>query len=244
MGGISQLIQNELRQYPSKGKEIAVTDVPASNQLALFNALAQNNSGATASVGVMRRLALGSTKLYDLQSAVYTQLDLSQLSGGLQVFTTTIGDGYVVAHRRPVNLLGVTISVVGAGGVFDVQYWNGSAFVTALVIEAPADYSVAADTYTVLTTPIDWVAGGPAGLDQTLYNLQVVATTAPGGAVSISDLWNGNFLTYWTQVLDGQGASIGFDWNKPLVLESGENVMPYYNSPDAANNSSVYYAVK
>lgn len=235
-----QSIQNELRAYPSKGKQPAVPEAQAVDRsLAILNAVAWNNSGSTQRVGLLRLLDPSQLKLYTLVSAVYT-LE-TDIGSGVDIFTTTIGDGFALGHKRPPNLAGFVATVAGAGGVYDVQYWNGSAFVTIAAPLETGAFTSTGENYTVIQSPIDWVKGGPAGLDQNLFYLQVVSSTAPANNVTVDELWSGNFFTLWDGVLDKQAAQINFDWNKPVVLEANENVIPYYTTADSDNRVSIFF---
>ena len=244
-GGLRKQIENKLVHYPGKGKEAAVPGVSSASQIHVFNCAAVNNSGATAMVGVCRKLAQQSLKLYSLASAVYTELDLDNLSGGLQIFTGNSGDGFVVGSIYEPNLVGVTVSTAAAGGTYAIQYYNGSSFValpSMAALETAADYNAVGDRYNVFQAPVDMVRGGPAGLDQNLYYMQVVDTGPVAGPIEIDDLWAASFLTLFNEVENGQAASVSFDWRKPFPLDGSQNLIPYFASPNANNRVSTFFS--
>jgi len=245
MSAPNDKIANQVRQYPSKGKEPAITDIPGDKQISIFNASAVNNAGQTEQVGILRLLTLAKVRLYSLVGGVYTELDLKNLLAGLPVIGTTIGDGFAVGAKSEPHLVGVTVSATGAGGTFKRQYSKDAATFIDLPagseIEAPTNYAVAADAYHVLQSPIDQTRGGPAVLDQSLYYTQIVSTVAQAGVVSINDLWVGTFLTLWNEVVNGNAAFSSFDWRTPYPLDGSDNIIPYFSVPSSANRTSIFY---
>lgn len=243
-----QGIQNKLTHYATKGDVAAVSGIPASKMMGLFNCAAVNNSGGAAQVGVMKLLTNGAAKLYKLVSGVYSPLDLSVLdSGTLEIHTGDAGDGFAIGYREEIGMLGINISTTATGGDFTAQYSSDGSTFGALPagssIESPTDFSAAGKNYEVLQPPVDMMMGGPAGLDQSLFYINVISTGALSGIVEIDDLWIAKFLTLWNQVEDGQAASVSFDWKRPLILNGGEGVIPYFNIPNAANRVSTFYNV-
>ena len=145
---------------------------------------------------------------------------------------------------KPVNLLGMTVSTAAAGATIVLKYFNGTSFVVipAQVFDTPS-YAATIDTYLTFPTPLDWVKGGPSGsgLDANLYFVQVTAGVAHAGNVSVNDMWAASFFTVWDLVLNGQPATISFDWGKPQQLDGGENIIPYFNVPSADNRVSYFF---
>jgi hypothetical protein len=236
-----QGIQSELFQYATKGEAPVVPSVPLNRQMGVFNCNAVNNSGVTAMVGIMRLLSPAIVKVYKLVSGVYSELS------GPEIHTGAAGDGFAIGFRENISLLGLNISTTATGGDFTIQYSSDGATFGALPagsqLEAPADFSVGGNNYAVIQSPLDAAMGGPAGLDQGLFYLNVISTGALSGPVEVASLWYGKSLTLWDQVQNGQAASISFDWKRPLILNGGENLIPYFAVPDAANRVSTFYNV-
>lgn len=247
MPGLRQQLQNTEIQYSSKGKEDAIPNIASERQIHIYNAVAKNNSGSSAQVGIMRKMAEGDTlRIYSLIGSTYTQLNTS---AAFQIFDGTSGNGYAVGSKLPPHLVGLTISSANTGGTFVLEYHRSgfAAFQTLPTgseIESPTDYSSTGDIYNVYAQPQDMVVGPPSGttgLDPRLWYFQVRTTAGMGGAVEADDLWVGNFLALFDVVANGSGANVNFDWNKPFPLNGSENIIPYFNVPSAANRVSYFF---
>jgi hypothetical protein len=240
---LSQFIQpTGIRNYPGTSKD-PIVSLPADRGLAVYNMAAFNKSGSSMDVGLARLFNASLLKLYALESSAYTLRDFS--AGAQQIFTTTIGDGFAVGAKEPPSLVGVNVSTAGAGGVYKLQYWDGSAWqdIASDLISKSDDYSATGENFQVTQEPLGWAKGGPAGLDQGLYYLQVVSTTAPAGPVSADEFWGAQILSLFPSTPDGGFAQLSFDWNKPHKFDAGESLVPYFQTADAANFVSGFYAI-
>ena len=247
MPGLQRGIEPVTFQYATKGDVNGIPDAPADKQIGLNNFAAYNNSGAPASVGILRKLSLATTKIYKLVSGVYTLLDNADIAAGLEVHSGAANDGFAVGSIMRTGMLGIGISTTATGGDFTGQYSNDGATFSALpsgaLVEAPADYSAGGNNYHVMQSPLDAQAGGPAGLDQSLFYVQVISTGILSGPVEINNLYAASFLTLWKFIADGNPAQVSFDWNRPLMLNGDENIIPYFASPSDDNRVSSFYSL-
>jgi len=85
------------------------------------------------------------------------------------------------------------------------------------------------------------VSGDDAGGFTNLFTIKVTSTTGPAGAVAIDDLFVGRWLSYKRNVVDNGSLSIEFDQDKPLILEFGESIVPYFSTISSSNTATVAY---
>lgn len=232
--------ESVLVAYSTKGKEPAFI-VPAEKQVWIYNARSFNNQGGSQSVGVCRKHVASQYKLWELSTGgtVYTLLP-SDLSGSEPIFAGANNDAYIVQDRRRFNIVGFTISDVGAGGTFTYNYWNGSSFVALTTLEVPA-YSSLADVWLAFRAPSDWVPGGPSQVDQDMYSIKVISTVTPSTSVEVSALWVAEFLEFVNGVPNNAYVQLSFPDSKPFLLNGGEGLFPYYTTAAAANQFGCYY---
>jgi hypothetical protein len=235
---------NSLIAYATKGKAYAFP-VPASKQAYIYNLRAFNNSGAAQNVGIMQRFVASEYTLWKYVNigAVYTNLSATLAAGTpVSIFTGTVNDGFVVQANQVFGMVGFTISTNQAGGTFTYKYWNGSAFTTLTTLEVPANYNTTGDNWVVFQAPVDWVIGGPTGVNQTQYSIFVQSTVVPAGAVSISAIWVAEFLEFYFGVPNNAAVQLGFSDTKPYLLNGGEGIIPYFSVPNATNQFGAFYS--
>jgi len=249
-----QFIQDILSLYPDKGKPAGIPNVPANLQVQVFNARAFNNTGSAKRVGIMRLLAESAVKLfsYDDSAALgnqYTLLDTSNLvANPVNIFSGVVNDGFAIAHPTRIGLVGITVLTFAAGGVFEYRYNRNGTFANfPSTLDLPADYNSIGDKYHAWIPPLDWVVEGETGdglatLAPNHFVVRVRATTQPGGVVSINDLWSAVFFDTFKLVQPGQTQQITFDWNKPLTLDGGENVIPFFETADPTNVFASFFS--
>lgn len=226
--------------YEEKGHSPAFT-TPANQQKMLFNLRAHNNSGGLCDVGICRQLASGKYKIWKKVSGVYTDItDLIVAGTPTEIFSGAANDGFVIQSERRLGLIGIYVSTAQAGGTFTYTYWAGiTAGLTTL--EAPTNYSVAGENYIVFPSPYQAVPGGPTGLDQNMYTVEVLSTVAPAGAVSSDEIWLGEFLELFLNVPSAAAVQISFPEAQPFFLNASESVFPYFSVPSISNTFGAYY---
>lgn len=225
--------------YATKGKAAALSAGTTASQIAVVNARAQNNSGGAITVGIVRKLSV--FKLWKVVGGVYTNVTATVQAGSeATIFTTTNNDGFVVQAPKKPNLIGMTISDVAASGVYTYKYYNGTTFTTLTTLEVPV-YTSTGDVYIVAKAPNDWVVGGHASLDANMYSVEVIGTTGPASTGGITSLWCGDFLTSYDAVANNAEVQLSFPESAPFMLNSGEGLMPYFSTANAANVFGAFY---
>lgn len=235
----SQSIIKRLSSYAEISKTAMVT-TESGKALIMYHMRAMNRSTGANNVGIMKKLSLTSAKFFTYTAVGTVYAEVSPSAASLTLFTTTNNDGFVVGHKNRFGLVGMTISQAQAGATIAYQYWNGSAW-TTLPTEKTMVVSATADTYVAFLAPIDWARGG-TGLDSNYFYIRIRATTAGTPAALASALWMADFLDYYTNVADQTGVELEFDIEKPLLLEAGEGLMPYFSTAHANNYAVVFYA--
>ena len=240
--GTRQFLSSTLCAYPTKGKASAVP-TSGSKQFYCFNVRAYNNSGSAINVGILQLLSKPQWNLYDYTalSTSYTNVTASIQSGSsTQIFSTTNNDGFLVSASYQFGMIGMTVSTSGASGVYTYKYWNGTSFTTLTTLEVPA-YSSTADIWVVFQPPADWVAGGGPNASQ--FAILIQGTTAPANTVNINNMWLGRFLELYEAVPNNAVVQLSFPDSKPLLLEGGCGVIPYFATAAAANQVATFYAL-
>lgn len=239
---IRQACLTLLTAYSEKGKTPALDGSASARQICIFNMRAQNRSGSTIDVGLMRRLASNNFKIYTKVLSVYTDVT-SSVSGGVQVVNATNDDdGFVVAADRRFGLVGITVSNSATGGTYAFKYWNGSSYTTLTTLQNPTSLGTTQDEYIAFIPPVDWVAGGPTGVSSSLYSILVQHTTKPADTGSINALWVGEFLDFYEGVADNNSVQLIFDSDRPFILDAGESLIPYFSTASATNLFAAFYA--
>jgi len=248
-----QFIQDTYSLYPDKGKPAGIPDIPSGKQVQIFNARAFNNTGSAQRVGLMRLLAESRFNFFSYDDSAglgsqYTKIDTSNLiANPATIFTADDNDGFAISHPKRIGLLGLTVATFAAGGVFEYRYNRNGIFNDfPSTLDLPADYNSTGDKYHAWIPPLDWVVEGETGdglaaLAPNEFVLRVRATTTPG-IVTINDLWAAVFFDTFKLVQPGQTQQITFDWNRPLTLDGGENVIPYFETPDPTNAFASFYS--
>ena len=230
-----------LTAYATKGKLPAFT-VPANNSCYLFNARAYNNSGSAQNVGILSLFLSGQYQLwsYVASGPTYTNVTAS-IGAGTNIFTGTANDGFLVQTAQPSGLIGMTVTTTTTGGVYTYKYWNGSAYATLGTLEVPA-YPTAADIWIVFQPPADWKPGATAStVNQAMYTVWVQSTTGPSGAVAVNNLWAASFLELYQGVANNAAVQLMFPDSKPFAMLGGQGIIPYFSSPNAANQFAAFY---
>lgn len=229
--------------YQTKGK-LAALSAPTNQQLAVFNARAWNRSGGAINVGICRKFPSTTYSLWTKVLTVYTQVTAALLAAGQVVATTTNDDGFLIASSRKFSFFGLTVSNTATGGTYVFQYWNGSAWTTLTTIENWATLGSAADAWVVFLPPVDWAVGSDAsGPDAAHYQIRITHSTAPGDTGAINALWVAELLDYYKGLGDNNCMQIICDSDRPLILEQGQGLFPFFSTAHAANAFGAFYSV-
>lgn len=230
-----------LSAYSDKGKANALSP-DSGTQLAVANLRAGNRSGSTINVGILRSLYAGSFKLYTYIATVFADVT-SSVAGGVALVTTTNNEGFAVGAKKRFGLFGLTVSNTATGGTYEFTYWNGASWASLTTLENFTNFNSAADVYVAFLPPLDWAKGGGGALDSTMYHIRVRHTTAPGDTGSVNALWLGEFLDFYEGVVDNAVVQVDIDPLRPLRLDAGEGIFPYFSTVNAANYIGAFYAM-
>lgn len=103
----------------------------------------------------------------------------------VSIFTTVNNDGFAIQSDTQFTKVTIHVTQAQTGApVYTYKYWNGSSFQNLTLTGTPS-YASTGDKILSFTLPTDWNTGngGLAGLDNTRYTIQAIATTAPTTAV-------------------------------------------------------------
>jgi len=221
---------------------------PSGRQVHVYDVALHNGSAATIDMGILKRMSLSDVSVYTLTAASTPDALIDtglKLGTATRLFTATNNDGFMIQSSHRFSLIGLNVSTAGAGGTYVLSYYNGTAYTTLTTIAAPADLSTTGTKLFLFAPPIDWVVGTTAavGGDASMYSIRVVATTAPGSAVSANRLWVGQSIDIALQVAAKSNMVRSFYAYQPLMLGGEEGILPYFGgTASAANMVSVTYS--
>lgn len=237
---ISQATLVTLKAYPQKGKDAALV-APAGLQLGVFSVRAENNSGGASHIGVVRKFADQSMKLFSFDGTDYEQIALP-VGPAQGLIPAVNGNGFVLQSKIPSGLIGLSISQAdGTGATYVYQYWDGDSWETLTTLET-IDFENTGDSVVAFQPPLDWAPGGHADLDPAMYSIRVVATTAGADAVEIDEIWAGQLLELFQDVANHGALEVEFYADRPFIMEGNEGIMPYFSNEHAANGVRIAYA--
>lgn len=230
---------------------LPVLSPPTGKQINLFSAKVVNQSGSASDLAIGVTNALATWKFYQITAAnTPTSTDYTagiQGSGAVNIFDTTINDGFMVGCQTQFNVIGLTISQAQTGSpVYLYQYWNGSSWATLTPLASPATYAVGTQLV-VFAAPQDWVQGSnvATGGASGYFYIKATATTAPSQIVQADAAWVVSFLEYMPQVANELSAEFKvFDSVLPLVLSGTAAVIPYFGVSNAKNTMRIVYSIQ
>jgi hypothetical protein len=226
--------------YPSSGKAALLS--PATNQqLKIYAAYLINRAGAANTLGLLRKFGDSAWKLGTVADAsspdLTDQTSTIQAGSPINIFTTTVNDGFLIQSPKPFNFIGVTLTQAQTGApVYAIEYWNGAAW-TAVPMLATPDLTSIGDKIYLFAPPADWAVGQVAtvGVDADKYAIRIRATTAGGQAVIANDAWVAELVAYQEQVPHAGVLGYVLPDQLPDLWEGGEELMPYFSTAFAGN---------
>ena len=229
MSIIRQPLQMTVKSYPAAPKALAL-QAPTSGQVAVYSASAINGSGGSANLSLLRKLNYTKRKIYQKAGAVVTEVTTALDAGTATAFLTLINDAIFVGSKDPFGFVGFNVSTaIGAGSTITYTYYNGTSFVTLNTFEVTG-FGATGTKYVIFAPPVDWAVGGIVGTDLTLYYIKIIDTVAPATPVSFNEFWAAEMLAWAEAVADNNGLSVeSIGEHKPLVLDQGEGLMPYFS---------------
>lgn len=240
---ISQGTDTETIAYAGRGR-LAAVSAPLGKQLAVYFARAfyvgTGSPPPASDVGVMRLLSKSSCKFFSFDATDYTEASLPLAAGTVVVGDGGNGEGFVVQAKRKFGLIGLDISASDAQAL-TFEYYNGSTWAT-LPYVAELDASATGEAILAFLPPVDWEVGGDDDIDSEMYSVRVTAATAPGTAIAANAVWVASWIEYYSALSSNQSVNVRFFDDRPLILDSDEGIMPYFEEADAANGMTVAYA--
>jgi len=226
--------------YPMQCKTAILPPVQA-KQIQLSAMHLTNRSGGACDMAIAVLLAgVDSARKFGQFTAPGPAVDATDFmfSGGpLDIFTTAVGDGYIIQSPKPFHIVGFTLSQGQAGApVYAYQYFNGVAFVPLPATFNTPPYT-AGDNVLAFPSPLDWVPGTTAAVGGSpgLYTLFVSATTAGTQVVTATAIWVARLLVFEPALANNQILSLLYDDIYPVILDCLEAVVPYFSVPSANN---------
>lgn len=213
------------------------------SQIQLYSMRTINESGSASDMAVLQTLALDAVDVYTYTPpSTLTNATASLLAGNnVALFNATAGSGIVIETSKKIQGFLVNVSVNQSGAnTFAIAYSNGSGFTNVLhTINIPATFNGApTGQFAVLFSPgNDYAPGcGLTGTDSTQYQIRFTCVSA-GTTCSINALRAAIMVQYNPSIASNSSLEVVFSEQYPLLLESGESVVPFFEV--ASNNNKV-----
>lgn len=229
--------------YASSKGRLAALQAPSGRQLAVYFARAfyhdSGGSPASGRVGICRLLAEETLNLYKFDGTNYTEQDFA-VAAATELMTDTGGHGFAVQAKRKFGIIGMNVDGAGTGTLAP-KYWDGDSWNALTVVEAISVASTGI-TYLVFLPPADWEVGGHDDLDSNKYSIQVTCAAGLSAAATIDDIWVASWIEYYEAIAANTGVAVQFYENRPLILDAGEGIMPYYELATTENGITIGYS--
>lgn len=227
----------------------AVVSSDANKQLEVYQSKLVNNTAGAIAVGMCKSVNSGNFDYYTVTDASSPKAALAndvKSGGSVKIFTDTANDGFLLQSNERVNLIGVVNDTTSAAiGAITVKYYNGSAYTTVTATVAPTGFATAAYRFFFLNIPYDWVPGTTTavGGSGSKYSLLVTMGAGATNAVTINSILVGSLLDYNPSVASKASHAVDFYgiMHKPLTLNAGEGLIPYFGTADSGNSVRVLF---
>jgi len=215
----------------------------AGSQIQLYSMRTINESGSSSDMAILQTLSTNAVTVYTYTPpSTITNVTASLLAGSnVALFNATAGSGIIIESMKKIQGFLVNVSVNQAGAnTFAISYSTGSAFSSVLqVLNVPATFNGAPNgQFAVLFSPgNDYAAGcGLTGTDSSKFQIRFTAVSA-GSTCSINALRAAIAVSYSPSVASNSALESVFSEQYPLLLESGESIVPFFET--ASNNNKV-----
>ena len=246
----TQVIERETFQYPFNPRNPALT-APNNKQLEILEMSAVNGTGGPATVGILRTLAMLDSKVsiykYVDVGAVYTDITSDLINGNTVSLFEANNDAVFIGYKKRHGLAGFDIDTDGVGGVYTVEYYNGTSWATLDLVRdagtlAQINAGVEDYDYWVYNAPFNWEKQGETALDTDSYYIKVTSTTAAGTPPVVDGIFMSQQLTLDESVSDDGRLNLrAVDRSVPMVLDALEGIAPYYSAINDENRIEISY---
>jgi hypothetical protein len=206
-----------------------------------------NESGSASDLAVLQSLSSDAVTVYTFTPPGTLANVTSSLAAGSNValFNATAGSGIIIETEKKIQAFIVNVSVNQAGAnTFAVEYSNGSGFTSVLqVLNVPATFNGApTGKFVVFFSPgNDFAEGcGVTGTDSGKFQIRFTAVSA-GSTCSINALKAAISVQYSPAVASNSSLEVVFSEQYPLMLESGESIIPFFEIASNNNKAIAFY---
>ena len=241
---IRQPLLMTVKAYPSVPYSLALSG-QANKQLAIYSASAINGSGGAANVGLLRKFNTNKVKAmkYVDIGATYTDITSSLQAGTNVTVLQALNDALFLGSKDPAGLFAYSVQTAQVGGTFTYNYYNGTSFVTLNTFSNDG-FAATGNKNFIFPSPVDWAQGGDANLDSSMYWVKIISTVASTTDAVLNGFFGAELLA-WQEALADNGAleisSIGE--SKPLVIDAGEGLLPYFSTTNNLNLFKAAYNI-
>lgn len=190
-------------------------ETPLGKQLLIHSVGVINNDSASMTAGVAKMFNTATAEIYENETTPVLASNPRN---------PTPNAGLVISCPEHFDL----ICFDSKTGTAALEYWNGSAWAALTPLQADT-------TFVRFNAPVQWVVGSEfTNLEQTLYYLKLTDLTA------VADLKICKFFVSMNGVGSQQVLQEAFE-DYPYLMESGEAVIPFFETADDNNVAMVAY---
>ncbi len=239
---IRQHLQLLQTAYPNITHDAALS-ASSDKQLFVHSVAAFNAAGSTNALAICHSLTTPDWKIWTKTASVANVTATIQAGTAITIFPTTNTHGFYAQAKSKFGMLSFVISQAGTGSPsYDYTYWNGASWASLDTLQDPA-YDTTGKYGILFNAPLDWVVGGGStGIDESLYSIRALGTTAPSTAVKVSSLKVGHIIVYRSGIPDKQQLQVIFK-TRQLLLQQGESIVGFFSIANALNSMEAAYQI-
>lgn len=224
--------------YPNQSLTAALS-APANKQLLINSIAAVNGSAADMDIAIGHSINNSEWEVLVTDNSVETDVTTAIQAGtATSVIGTTNNDQFIVQAKEKFGFIAFDVSQAQAGSpVYTYTYYNGSSFVTLTLISS-VSYAATGVQIALFLPPVDWTADADG-----FYAIRVRATTAPSQAVQIDSMKVCRVLAYREEIQSKGQLQVLFELPKQLLLQAGEEIVPYFSFSNASNIIEASYQI-
>lgn len=208
---IGRFIEHDHVQYGENGKT-AVLSPSSGKSLRIYSAHLHNRSGASADLALARKFP---SSIVDV--------------------TATGTGGFLVQCPQKFGMIGLTLTTAATGGTtYTLEYYNGSGY-TALTAISASSLTSTGDKLFVFATPLDMALNGSN------YEVRIVPNADPATDPVASTSFVARVIHFQAAVQNNGVMAVNFPYEKPLLLGSGESLLPFFATSSDDNCVSLVY---
>lgn len=158
------------------------------------------------------------------------------------VIDTSLGDGFMVCCKTKFSMLALSVAQEAIGSTLDYEYWNGSTW-QPLSIVYTTDMLSLYEQGILFVAPQDWQVGSNGEGNDAYYSVRISTSIATSQVAQINGLKVCKALAIAPRVFKHGSLQLKLDGQKQLLLQQGEEILPFFAFPSSLNIIEIAYRI-